>query len=58
MSNKYYELKWRHSISRIQELYDLEMKPIREILGKKLKRTLVASNFSSFYTDLFIGTEN
>jgi hypothetical protein len=57
MSNKFYELKWRKSISQIQELYDYEMKPIREILGKKLKKPLVASKFTSFYSELIIGKD-
>jgi hypothetical protein len=56
MSNKYYELKWRKSITYIIDLYELEMKPLREIVGKrKMKRDRTSKEFFKFYSELFIG---
>jgi hypothetical protein len=56
MSNKFYELKWRKSITSIIDLYELEMKPLREIVGRrKMKRDKTSKEFFKFYSELFIG---
>lgn len=56
MSNKYYELRWRENITKIQDLHDLEMKPLQEIVGKgRLRRDRTSKEFFKFYGQLFIG---